>query len=272
MAVGKPVERLSLLSQCYQSVNHYFAYRFMVLGLHVLTEKTLENYVNSQGENRLDGVDSSQLNPEVIKDFLTKGTSCEIQDFVQGYLSGMSKALESRMFRDYVVLHIRFTTIMYLESLGVAKEEYVGRIDEKYEETCLKASQVAEYCTDMLQAAVDIRDERSESQGTSAMRKVLDYIDENCCRESISLNEVASAVNMSANYFSAIFSQKMQKTFVEYLTGKRMERAKKLLRETDKSSGEIAQEVGYKDPHYFSYVFKKNMGCSPREYRSKGSA
>ena len=124
----------------------------------------------------------------------------------------------------------------------------------------------------MLQAAVDIRDERSESQGTSAMRKVLDYIDENCCRESISLNEVASAVNMSANYFSAIFSQKMQKTFVEYLTGNRMERAKKLLRETDKSSGEIAQEVGYKDPHYFSYVFKKNMGCSPREYRSKGSA
>ncbi len=49
VAVGKPVERLSLLSQCYQSVNHYFAYRFMVPGLHVLTEDTLESYVNSQG-------------------------------------------------------------------------------------------------------------------------------------------------------------------------------------------------------------------------------
>ena len=121
----------------------------------------------------------------------------------------------------------------------------------------------------MLQAAIDIRDEKSESQGTSAMRKVLDYIDQNCYNESISLNEVAAAVDMSANYLSAIFSQNMQKTFVEYITGKRMERAKKLLRETDKSSGEIAQEVGYKDPHYFSYVFKKNLGCSPREYRSK---
>ena len=44
----------------------------------------------------------------------------------------------------------------------------------------------------------------------------------------------------------------MQKTFVEYITCKRVDRAKKLLRETDKSSGEIAQEVGYKDPHYFS--------------------
>ena len=54
----------------------------------------------------------------------------------------------------------------------------------------------------------------------------------------------------------------MQKTFVEYITCKRVDRAKKLLRETDKSSGEIAQEVGYKDPHYFSYVFKKNPGAA----------
>ena len=269
VAVGKPVERLSLLFQCYQSVNHYFAYRFMVPGLHVLTEKTLENYVNSQGENRLEAVDSSQLNPEVIRDFLTKGSSCEIQEFVQGYLQGMSKAIESRMFRDYVVLHIRFTTIRYLESIGVSQEEYTKRIEGDGQEVSLKASQVAEYCVNMLQAAIDIRDEKSESQGTSAMRKVLDYIDQNCYNESISLNEVAAAVDMCANYLSAIFSQNMQKTFVEYITGKRMERAKKLLRETDKSSGEIAQEVGYKDPHYFSYVFKKNLGCSPREYRSK---
>ena len=214
-------------------------------------------------------MDSSQLNPEVIKDFLTKGSSCEIQEFVQGYLQGMSKALESRMFRDYVVLHIRFTTIRYLESIGVSQEEYTKRIEGDGQEVSLKASQVAEYCVNMLQAAIYIRDEKSESQGTSAMRKVLDYIDQNCYNESISLNEVAAAVDMSANYLSTIFSQNMQKTFVEYITGKRMERAKKLLRETDKSSGEIAQEVGYKDPHYFSYVFKKNLGCSPREYRSK---
>ena len=272
VAVGKPVERLSLLSQCYQSVNHYFAYRFMVPGLHVLTEETLESYVNSQGENRLAAVDSSQLNPEIIKDFLTKGSSSEIQEFVQGYLGGMSKALESRMFRDYVVLHIRFTTIMYLESIGVEKEGYTERIEGKYQDTSIKASQVAGYCVDILQSAIDIRDEKNESQGNSAMRKVLDYIDENYYKETISLNEVADAVNMSANYLSAIFSQNMQKTFVEYITCKRVDRAKKLLRETDKSSGEIAQEVGYKDPHYFSYVFKKKSGCSPREYRSKGTA
>ena len=58
---------------------------------------------------------------------------------------------------------------------------------------------------DILQSAIDIRDEKNESQGNSAMRKVLDYIDENYYKETISLNEVADAVNMSANYLSAIF-------------------------------------------------------------------
>ena len=49
---------------------------------------------------------------------------------------------------------------------------------------------------------------------------------------------------------------------------RQLEKAKKLLKATDKSSGEIAAEVGYKDPHYFSFVFKKTVGMTPREYRN----
>ena len=79
---------------------------------------------------------------------------------------------------------------------------------------------------------------------------------------------MASTVDVSANYFSAIFSQEMEMTFTEYITKKRMERAKLLLRQTEKHSGEIAVEVGFRDPHYFSFVFKKTQGCTPREYRS----
>ena len=56
-------------------------------------------------------------------------------------------------------------------------------------------------------------------------------------------------------------------SFVEYLTQKRMTRAKQLLRQSRKRTGEIAAEVGYRDPRYFSFVFKKTQGCTPREYR-----
>ena len=77
--------------------------------------------------------------------------------------------------------------------------------------------------------------------------------------------------NVSANHFSAMFSQKMGQTFIEYLTSLRMHRAKELLRCTDKRSGEIALEVGYKDSHYFSFLFKKTQGCTPSEYRNQGA-
>ena len=52
------------------------------------------------------------------------------------------------------------------------------------------------------------------------------------------------------------------------MTKKRMEKAKRLLRQTERNSGDIAAEVGFKDPHYFSFVFKKTQGCTPKEYRS----
>jgi two-component system response regulator YesN len=64
-----------------------------------------------------------------------------------------------------------------------------------------------------------------------------------------------------------MFSQEVGQTFVEYLTNKRISEAKRMLRQTDKRSSEIAFAVGYKDPHYFSFVFKKVVGCTPSEYR-----
>lgn len=53
----------------------------------------------------------------------------------------------------------------------------------------------------------------------------------------------------------------MQKTFTEYISEKRMEKAKKLLKSTELPTSEIAAQVGYKDPHYFSFVFKKTQGA-----------
>ena len=87
-------------------------------------------------------------------------------------------------------------------------------------------------------------------------------------RERLSLNEIAEEMEVSPNYFSAMFSQEMQMTFVEYVTRKRMEKAKELLLETEMRSHEVALAVGYKNPHYFSFVFKKTQNCTPREYRT----
>ena len=67
-----------------------------------------------------------------------------------------------------------------------------------------------------------------------------------------------------------MFSRETKTTFVEYMTSKRMEHAKDMLLNTNEKSQVIAEKVGYKDPHYFSYIFKKTYGFSPKEYRAKG--
>ena len=65
-----------------------------------------------------------------------------------------------------------------------------------------------------------------------------------------------------------VFSQQTGKTLIKYLTDFRMNKAKELLRCTGKKSSVVSTEVGYKDPHYFSYLFKKTQGVTPTQYRT----
>lgn len=268
VASGQPVERLSMLTQCYQGVNHCFAYRFVMPRLHVLTQKTLESYFNISEEKNIEKVESSKMDPEIIRDFLSRGSDSEIDDFVESYLCGIQEPMKSTMFRDYVVLNLRFTTISYIESLGATQEEYMERLKNRNRDMHMKPGEVFDYFVDTLQAAIHIREKENSYQNGRLLRRALNYIDENYDKETLSLSGMAEEIGVSANYLSAIFSQSMQKTFIEYVTEKRMEKAKKLLRSTDHSTGSIAVEAGYKDAHYFSFVFKKTQGCSPREYRN----
>ena len=269
VAVGTEVERLSMLPQCYKDANHYFAYRFIKPGLHVLSETTLSDCLAGQGEKNIGTVDFMQMDPEIIRDFLSRGEDKEIHDFVESYLYNIQNALKSRMFRSYVILNIRFAVVAFLESIGADQAEYLEEIEHAVQMIRSEDSEIFEYFAGILETAMGIRDRINNCQGGKMLKKALDYIDDHYDCDTLSLNLVAENIGMSASYLSAIFSQNMQKTFVEYVTEKRIEKAKKLLKQTDKNSGEIAKEVGYKDSHYFSFVFKKLQGCSPREYRAE---
>lgn len=268
VAISSPIERLSMMHECYQKVSHYMAYRFIVPGMHILTENTLSDYLTVQEEKKIGHVDPASVDPEIIKDFLRKGNFMEIHDFTDSYLESLQDALHSKMFLDYIILSMRYTVTAYLDALGIPQENYQERLEKYLGNVSLNAETIGDYFVFLLELAVEQRDQKSDLQSGRILRKAQEYIDVNFSNESLSLNEVAKEVGVSANYLSAIFSQNMQKTFIEYVTGRRMERAKYLLNATDHSSGDIAAEVGYKDPHYFSFVFKKTQGLSPREYRT----
>lgn len=270
-AVGQPTQRLSALASCFSEVSHIFSFRHLMSGQHVLTKEITENFVGSEDESSLKNLDMAKIDPAVLHGFLQNGLPAEVDDFVEEYVGGLYDAAGSRLFCQYLMLNVRFTTIAFIEELGYVQEEFLNELPGvQMVSRHVTADELKSYLGEMLRKALEFREKESRSRSRDIIRQALAYIDENFADENISLKEVAGYTYVSANYFSAIFSQEMHQTFVEYLTQKRMERAKELLRQTDKRSAEVAAEVGYKDPHYFSFVFRKTQGCTPRDYRTGG--
>ncbi|BBH24089.1 AraC family transcriptional regulator [Paenibacillus baekrokdamisoli] len=83
----------------------------------------------------------------------------------------------------------------------------------------------------------------------------------------LTLAEVADVVGLYPTYLSEQFKVRMGVKFIDYVINIRMEKAKKLLRETNKPSFEICEKVGYATPAHFTKVFKNKVGCTPVEYR-----
>jgi two-component system response regulator YesN len=85
--------------------------------------------------------------------------------------------------------------------------------------------------------------------------------------ESITLEQVAEYVELSPFYFSKLFKDRFGMTFIDYLTDIRISKAKTEMADPGKSLKEICFSIGYKDPNYFSRVFKKLTGLSPTDFR-----
>jgi two-component system response regulator YesN len=121
----------------------------------------------------------------------------------------------------------------------------------------------------ILSDALNYRDSQANGLRGNLIYQAKEYIDLHYIEPGLSLHEVASHANLSVSHFSVVFGQEAGQTFKEYLTEVRISKAKELLRMTALRSTDIAYQVGYNDPHYFSSVFKKNTGLSPIEFRSQ---
>lgn len=97
---------------------------------------------------------------------------------------------------------------------------------------------------------------------------IKDYIDRNY-KKDISAKDVAGILGYSDVYFSKVFKQLFDDNFINYLTKIRMDRAKLLLKDVSFNIKEVGKSVGYADSNYFTKVFKRSIGMSPSEYRSK---
>jgi two-component system response regulator YesN len=124
-----------------------------------------------------------------------------------------------------------------------------------------------EWLTDIcLKIRGSVRRERTDT-AKMLINKALDYLNIHYSDSELSVDILCNYLNVSATYFSVLFKRETGMSFVNYLTKVRMENALQLLNKTDEKSYNISTMVGYTEPNYFSYVFKKYYGVSPSNYR-----
>lgn len=272
VAAGEPVERLSQIQKSYYSASRASSQRYLydenILYYDEMASMEKKN-VTEDDSTYLQKVDVNALNPAILQKFLSNGLLEETENFVKDYFYAIGQEpLESLVFRNYVTLNVRFSVMSFLKEIGCDTRTLEQEdTEDVLSESSKSLENAIAYAEKIISQAIALRDQNSGNKNRSILKTAVDFIDSHYMEEDMSLNKAANAANVSANHFSALFSQNMGQTFIEYLTNLRMNKAKEYLRCTSMRSSEIAGEIGYKDAHYFSYLFKKTQGMTPSDYR-----
>lgn len=139
--------------------------------------------------------------------------------------------------RDYLLKPVRAADI--LNTLNELADKYIGKETEVVEE---------------------------EEATNPLVREATEYMQENYARD-LSLTEVAEHLRISTGYLSTLMNQNLGCGFVDYLNQVRVDRACCYLEQNQLKNYEVAYKVGFNDEKYFSKVFKKIKGMTPKEYR-----
>ena len=273
--IGQPVARLRELEESFREAARALAARFTMELNRIIS---VEDIRMAQNVDTLDDIEITSFGEiektrTMLEKFLNNGAEDEIDEFVDVYINELSEEnLKSVLMRQYIIMDAYIVMMSFCEKIEGIEGEMQAQSEELKNsmKTIQTLEEIKNYIRMLLKKIIGVRDTISGRRYSDIIEIAKDQIRKTYMSDEISLNTIAAEVGMSPSYFSSIFSKEMGKTFVEYLTEIRMDRAKELLMCSSMKTSEIGYEVGYKDPHYFSYIFKKTQNCTPKEFRARG--
>lgn len=158
---------------------------------------------------------------------------------------------------------------LYLFSM----KNYRIRVEEDFLEgflegadNCATAAELFDYLIRKVTASYEKAARLKRQDENRPIRVVKQYMAEHY-RDPLTLEQVSAIAELSPAYLSTIFKKDTGMTFLEYLSKIRMDTAKQLLKETNRTVADICGMVGYNDVRYFTKTFTKYSGLKPNEYR-----
>lgn len=206
---------------------------------------------------------AKSLSPEVI-----------ISDIKMPLMDGieLTKKIKEIMPNIYVVLLSNYAEFDYAkQAISYGVFEYLIKSDIRPVELKEVFSKIEEDMIAKKELIINKENEseevnKDENKYSKSITMALKYIDSNY-KEPICLADISKNVFLSHEYFSRLFKEEVGENFSTYLTNYRLNKAEYLLKNSDMKVGEIALEVGYQNPSYFSKTYKKYKGISPDDDR-----
>ena len=269
--IGQTVERITEIHTSFDWASRAFAHLYLT-SENAFLEGTKEGLKPSNDAEILSEINPQHIDRHLIKKFLRGGETSETPFFLEEFLNGIgNNAIKSSMLRQYIAMDVFFCIADFAENeLGLTRNELEGQVALPTTDILADETKTQDYLQDIINTTISLRQDHALGRYHDVVNEVTAFIAEHYSDEELSLNTLAAQVNFSPNHLSAIFKQETGQPFIKYLTDYRMNIAKDLLRRSSKKSNEIGIMVGYKDPHYFSYLFKKTQGVTPTQYRNTG--
>ncbi|MCB2288203.1 response regulator [Clostridium sp. CS001] len=263
IGLGTIINDVSYVSDSYQNAILALDYRFIMGNNRIIWIEDIEP--SSKEKIVFDEVMEHDL-----RSAIKTGTEKEIIETIDGlFYELLNIKVPFKNFQVYL-LEILTTIIKTAESLNVDLVYVFGEsynlFVELYElKDINQVKNWFEYIS--LKIMNYITKDRQDSC-TLLVEKTKAYINKYYSDSSLTINTLCKYLYISPTYFSFIFKRETKMTFISYLTKIRMDASKELIKTTKMKSFEIAYKVGYSEPNYFSYCFKKHFGISPSEYRN----
>lgn len=179
-----------------------------------------------------------------------------------------SIGLPEEIAADYMTVETLFAIAALLRDCGCAGEVIVPNMTcPRFTSGPDRLEQCHTWSRNLLQGALAYRSRYNGRTGSLGIVRARYFIDTHYTDAELMLKDAAAEAKMSSSRFSTLFAREVGMTFTEYVTALRIQKAGDMLAKTSMRIALIAAKVGYNDPHYFSWIFKKNTGYTPTEYR-----
>jgi two-component system response regulator YesN len=195
--------------------------------------------------------------------FRHEGFQRQLEDKIEAYLQRDNR--HDRNHLRVLLAQILQLPIVFFALSGELVEQIAFTAQNKITSCETLAEAVVEVNRAMEQLARQNEKKHIYSKPVSA---VIDYIQRKY-QEDPSLTELAELVSMSPNYLGALFKKELGMSIVDYINECKINKSKELLETTNMKTNEIAAQVGFADHSYYSRVFRKEVGCNPKDYRKQ---